>query len=42
MDYVKQLVATKAVEKGKGRRLVELATQLSQNALVTALPTVGP
>lgn len=42
VDYVKQLVATKAVEKSKGRRLVELATQLSQNSLVTALPTVGP
>ena len=42
VDYVKQLVATKTVEKSKGRRLVELATQLSQNSLVTALPTVGP
>lgn len=42
VDYVKQLVATKTVEKSKGRRLVELAAQLSQNSLVTALPTVGP
>lgn len=42
VDYTKQLVANKAVDKNKGRRLVDLAAHLSQNSFVTAMPTVGP
>ncbi|MDO7886962.1 hypothetical protein [Hymenobacter cheonanensis] len=42
VDYTKTLVANKAVDKSKGRRLVDLAAHLSQSTYVTALPTVGP
>ncbi|AMR26599.1 hypothetical protein A0257_05420 [Hymenobacter psoromatis] len=42
VEYTKTLVTNKAVDKSKGRRLVDLAAHLSQSSYVTALPTVGP
>ncbi|WP_151088815.1 hypothetical protein [Hymenobacter baengnokdamensis] len=42
VEYTKTLVANKAVDKSKGRRLVDLAAHLSQSSYVTAMPTVGP
>lgn len=42
VEYTKTLVANKAVDKSKGRRLVDLAAHLSQTAYVSAVPTVGP
>ncbi len=42
VDYTKTLVTNKAVDKNKGRRLVDLAAHLSQSTYVSALPTVGP
>ena len=42
VDYTKTLVANKAVDKNKGRRLVDLAAHLTQTSFVSAVPTVGP
>ncbi|QKG56727.1 hypothetical protein GKZ68_08895 [Hymenobacter sp. BRD128] len=42
VDYTKSLVATKAVDKNRGRRLVDLAAHLTQTSFVSAVPTVGP
>jgi hypothetical protein len=42
VDYTKTLVANKAVDKSKGRRLVDLAAHLTQTSFVSAVPTVGP
>jgi hypothetical protein len=42
VDYTKTLVTNKAVDKNKGRRLVELAAHLTQTSFVSAVPTVGP
>jgi hypothetical protein len=42
VEYTKTLVTNKAVDKNKGRRLVDLAAHLSQSTYVSALPTVGP
>lgn len=42
VEYTKSLVANKAVDKNKGRRLVDLAAHLTQTSFVSAVPTVGP
>ena len=42
VEFTKTLVTNKAVDKNKGRRLVDLAAHLSQSTYVSALPTVGP
>ena len=42
VEYTKTLVANKAVDKNKGRRLVDLAAHLSQSTYLTAVPAVGP
>ena len=42
VEYTKKLTANKVIDKNKGRRLVDLAAHLTQNSVVSALPTVGP
>ncbi|MGI4875747.1 MAG: hypothetical protein ACRYFX_31710 [Janthinobacterium lividum] len=42
VEFTQHLVTNKALDKSKGRRLVDLATHLTQNSFVKAMPTVGP